>query len=72
MWDQLQHLLEELPPLAWNFLLAGTAILSGLIIKWVLSLILYSSQGTRQNLPCSTPLYVGYPGPLGYLFLYLF
>jgi membrane protein CcdC involved in cytochrome C biogenesis len=40
MWDQLQHLLEKLPPLAWNFLLAGTAILSGLIINWVLSLIL--------------------------------
>ena len=40
MWDQLEHLLRGLPPLAWNFLLAGTAILSGLIVNWILSLIL--------------------------------
>ena len=40
MWDQLQKILKELPPVAWNFLLAGTAIIGGLIFNWILSSIL--------------------------------
>lgn len=40
MWDQLENLLRGLPPNAWNFLLAGTAILSGVIVNWLLALIL--------------------------------
>ena len=41
MWDQLEKILKELPAVAWNFLLAATAILSGLIINWILSLIVH-------------------------------
>ena len=39
MWDQLQKTLRGLPDIAWNFLLAGIAITSGLTINWILTLI---------------------------------
>src|SRR5688572_1655869 len=39
MWNELQQLFNRLPPLAWNLLLTGAAIVAGLIITWIISLI---------------------------------
>jgi small-conductance mechanosensitive channel len=37
MWNQIQQFLEGLPPVAWNLLLAGIAVLAGLLITWIIS-----------------------------------
>jgi small-conductance mechanosensitive channel len=39
MWDQIQTWFSGLPPYAQDLLLAAAAILSGLLIKWILALI---------------------------------
>jgi len=37
MWKEMQQLLNNLPPLAWNFLLAAIAVLAGLLITKIIS-----------------------------------
>src|SRR5689334_5893046 len=38
MWNYFENLFSKLPPAAWNLLLAGIAIVAGLLLKWILAL----------------------------------
>lgn len=40
MWKQLLQQLQSLPPLPWNILLAGSAVLAGFFFRWMLAFIL--------------------------------
>jgi small-conductance mechanosensitive channel len=37
MWKQIQQLINNLPPVAWNLLLGGIALLAGLLVTWIIS-----------------------------------
>ena len=39
MWKEFQQMINSWPPIAWNLLLTGVAILAGLIITWIIALI---------------------------------
>ena len=43
MWNEFQQLINNLPPLAWNLLLTGIAIVAGLIITWIIALVVKSA-----------------------------
>src|SRR4051794_36016701 len=43
MWNQFEKLISNLPPFAWNLLLGASALLAGLIVKWILALFVRSS-----------------------------
>jgi small-conductance mechanosensitive channel len=44
MWNQFQTLFNNLPPIAWNILLAVIAVVAGLVIKWILSFLIRLGQ----------------------------
>jgi small-conductance mechanosensitive channel len=48
MWNELERLFGHLPPVAGNLLLFGFAVIAGLIIKWILSMLL-SYYAKRQE-----------------------
>jgi small-conductance mechanosensitive channel len=44
MWNQFQTLFNNLPPIAWNILLAVIAVVAGLVIKWILAFLIRLGQ----------------------------
>lgn len=63
MFDALQRSLEKLPDYLWNLLLVAGAILTGLIIKWLLAIILrlIYRKKDEYSLPRSIIKHLGRP-----------
>ena len=49
MWNEFQQLINRWPPIAWNLLLTGVAIVAGLIITWIIALIVRQACSKRTG-----------------------
>ncbi len=62
MWDNIENSFDRLPPFLWNLILAGVAVLSGWVLKWILSLVVrYYNKHQEFSLVRSIFLRVGKP-----------